>query len=79
MSQWVQVQRGTRPLIVSFPHTGTDIPLDIEEQLVSPWIGRRVSARVRRTLLRGDTIYHDGAFTRTPAPGRPIGRLITPS
>ena len=41
MTDWVQIHRGTRPLIVSFPHTGTDIPGDIEEQLVSPWIGRK--------------------------------------
>ena len=38
---WLEVRRGEAPLIVSFPHTGTDIPADIEARLTSPWIGRR--------------------------------------
>ena len=38
---WLQIHRGEAPLIVSFPHTGTDIPNDIEERLVSPWLGRK--------------------------------------
>ena len=38
---WLRVQRGDAPLIVSFPHTGTDIPAEIEARLVSPWLGRR--------------------------------------
>jgi allantoinase len=45
---------------------------------VSPWIGRHVSARVRRTILRGRTIYRDHAFTCAPSAAHPIGRLITP-
>ena len=38
---WLQVSRGDAPLIISFPHTGTDIPPDIEAQLVSPWLARK--------------------------------------
>jgi formiminoglutamase len=38
---WLEIQRGGAPLIVSFPHTGTDIPPEIEARLASPWIGRR--------------------------------------
>ncbi len=38
---WLSVRRGDAPLIVSLPHTGTDIPADIEARLVSPWLGRR--------------------------------------
>jgi formiminoglutamase len=38
---WLQVDRGEAPLIVSFPHTGTDIPADIEAKLVSPWLARK--------------------------------------
>ena len=38
---WLEVTRGAAPLIVSFPHTGTDIPPEIETRLVSPWLGRR--------------------------------------
>ena len=38
---WLDVRRGTAPLIVSMPHTGTDIPADIERDLTSPWIARK--------------------------------------
>lgn len=38
---WLEVHRGDAPLIVSFPHTGTEIPGDIEAQLVSPWLARK--------------------------------------
>jgi formiminoglutamase len=41
MTDWLQVHRGGAPLIVSFPHTGTEIPLAIEGRLVSPWLGRK--------------------------------------
>ena len=38
---WLEVRRGEAPLIVSFPHTGTDIPADIEAQLTSSWLARK--------------------------------------
>lgn len=38
---WLEVRRGAEPLVVSFPHTGTDIPPGIEARLVSPWLGRK--------------------------------------
>ena len=38
---WLAVHHGDAPLIVSFPHSGTEIPPDIETRLVSPWIGRK--------------------------------------
>ena len=38
---WLELQRGEAPLVVSFPHTGTDIPADIEARLVSPWLARK--------------------------------------
>jgi len=41
MEGWLELRRGTGPLVVSFPHTGTDIPGDIETQLISPWLGRK--------------------------------------
>lgn len=40
-SAWLEVRRGGAPLILTFPHTGTDIPPEIERRLVSPWIGRK--------------------------------------
>ena len=41
MSDSLEIHRGTAPLIVSFPHTGTNIPAEIEEHLVSPWLARK--------------------------------------
>jgi formiminoglutamase len=38
---WLQITRGDAPLIVSLPHTGTDIPADIEACLASPWLARK--------------------------------------
>src|SRR5690554_1519482 len=38
---WLTVTSGDAPLIVSIPHTGTDIPPDIEARMVSPWLARK--------------------------------------
>lgn len=38
---WLTVISGDAPLVVAMPHTGVDIPRDIESTLVSPWIGRK--------------------------------------
>lgn len=35
---WLEIRRGRAPLLVSIPHTGTDIPADIERRLVSRWL-----------------------------------------
>jgi len=40
-AEWLTVRRGSAPLIVSLPHTGTDIPAEIETGLVSPWLARK--------------------------------------
>jgi formiminoglutamase len=37
---WLTIRRGEAPLVVSLPHTGTEIPADIESRLVSPWLAR---------------------------------------
>jgi N-formylglutamate deformylase len=42
VSEWLSVQRGEAPLLVSMPHTGTDLA-DIEASVVSPWLARRDS------------------------------------
>ena len=39
----------------------------------SPYVGRSLRGRVRRTFLRGQTIFEDGKFA-----ARPIGRLVRP-
>jgi formiminoglutamase len=36
---WLTVTQGTGPLLVSIPHTGTDLA-GLEDRLVSPWLGR---------------------------------------
>lgn len=41
MQSWLTVRRGQAPLIVSFPHTGTDLPAEYELRLVSPWLARK--------------------------------------
>jgi len=38
---WLEIHRGTAPLAVSFPHTGTDIPDDMQDGFVSLWQARR--------------------------------------
>ena len=38
---WLHIHRGDAPLIVSFPHTGTDLPEALEGRFVSPWLARR--------------------------------------
>jgi len=38
---WLSVLRGDAPLVVSLPHTGTDIPPEYEHGLVSPWLARK--------------------------------------
>jgi N-formylglutamate deformylase len=41
MNEWLEIRRGGAPLIVSLPHSGTDIPADIQARLVTPWHGRK--------------------------------------
>ncbi|WP_298158487.1 N-formylglutamate deformylase [Brevundimonas sp.] len=40
-TDWLTVVEGSAPLIVAFPHTGTDIPAAIEARMVSPWLARK--------------------------------------
>lgn len=39
--QWLYVQRGEAPLLLSMPHTGTDIPPALEKRLSSSWLARK--------------------------------------
>jgi len=41
MTDWMTVHRGDAPLVLAFPHTGTDIPADIEARFVSPELARK--------------------------------------
>ena len=38
---WLEVHRGNAPLVVSFPHTGTEIPAVIADKFKSQWLARR--------------------------------------
>jgi formiminoglutamase len=38
---WLEVARGNAPLIVSFPHTGTEIPAEIAALTSSAWLARK--------------------------------------
>jgi N-formylglutamate deformylase len=38
---WLTIEQRDAPLLVSFPHTGTNIPPDIEARCVSPWLARK--------------------------------------
>ena len=38
--QWLSIRRGEAPLVVSMPHTGTELP-EIEAGLQSTWLARR--------------------------------------
>jgi len=41
MTDWLEVHRGDGPLIVSFPHTGTELPTFVAARLISPWLARK--------------------------------------
>ena len=38
---WLTIERGGAPLVVSVPHSGTEIPETIERTLVSTWLSRK--------------------------------------
>lgn len=41
MSDWLEIHRGTAPLVVAFPHTGTELPAELADAFVSPWLARK--------------------------------------
>jgi formiminoglutamase len=41
MSDWLEIRRGDAPLVVSFPHAGTDLPTQVTARLISPWLARK--------------------------------------
>ena len=41
LPDWLTLHRGDAPLIVSFPHTGTDLPAEVAGGFASPWLARR--------------------------------------
>jgi len=41
MLDWLDISRGDAPLVVAFPHSGIDIPEELEGSFVSPWLARK--------------------------------------
>lgn len=41
MTDWLEIRRGDAPLVVSFPHTGTELPTFVAARLISPWLARK--------------------------------------
>lgn len=41
MTDWLQIHRGDAPLVISFPHTGTELPTQVAARLISPWLARK--------------------------------------
>ena len=41
MSDFLDIHRGKAPLVLALPHTGTDLPTDLEGVFVSPWRARK--------------------------------------
>lgn len=37
---WLEVRQGDAPLVIGLPHTGVEIPTELEGRLVSPWLAR---------------------------------------
>jgi N-formylglutamate deformylase len=37
----LEIRRGETPLVVSFPHTGIELPAEFAARLVSPWLARK--------------------------------------
>lgn len=40
-SDWLERRRGDAPMVLSLPHTGTEIPAAIGDRLVSSWLARK--------------------------------------
>ena len=41
VSDFLEIHRGTAPLVLGFPHSGTDFPPELADVFVSPWLARK--------------------------------------
>jgi formiminoglutamase len=41
VTSFIEVNRGTAPLVVAFPHTGAELAPELEHAFVSPWLARK--------------------------------------
>ena len=40
-THWLEIERGTAPLVISLPHTGTDLPAPYAADFTSLWLSRK--------------------------------------
>lgn len=69
MNDWLTVERRDAPLVLSFPHTGTEIPAPFDQGLASAWLARKdadwhIDALYAFGRELGATIVHT-AISRT--------------
>ncbi len=41
MTDWLDIHRGDMPVVIAMPHTGSDLPPELEGQFASPWLARK--------------------------------------
>jgi formiminoglutamase len=41
VSPWLELSRGSAALIVTIPHSGSEIPPELEARMISPWLARK--------------------------------------
>src|ERR1700684_4564888 len=54
-TQWLSVQRGSAPLLLCMPHTGTEIPAPVAAALASAWLARKDTDWYIERLYAGAT------------------------
>ena len=78
---WLTVRRGTAPLLLCMPHTGTDIPPPLQSRFVSLWRRATRHRLVDRPLVRlrrgpgGDRGAHGDLAFRDRCEPRSVGRV----
>jgi allantoinase len=61
--------------VVDLAHAAPLAATDLQDRhKLSPYVGRTLRGRVRRTILRGRTVWQDGH-----AVGPPLGELVRPA
>ena len=82
--EWLHVQRGEAPLLLTMPHTGTEIPAALEKRLSSPWLARKdtdwwIERLYAFAPALGATVVRTGISRTTIDPNRdPSGVSLYP-
>lgn len=83
MSDWLSITRGEAPLLLSMPHSGTEL-LDYEPRFVSPWLAQRdadwwIGELYAFAVQRGATIVRTAVSRSVIDVNRdPSGRSLYP-